>query len=137
MLSFYSAFEKGLEKELKYINEAIDDLDILNIEVNFNIHMGTDNKAREVNPLAWRRLRIEKLMVQSILKKDVKSAERLYDLYIEMSNQIRKQVEEREEIIVDHDNNVIENGEKYYLDELLEDIAKYTVCIKLLKEFNS
>lgn len=135
MLSFYSAFEKGLEKELKCINEAIEDLDMLNIEVNFNIHMGTD-KSREVNPLAWRRLRIEKMMVQSILKKDVKSSDRFYDLYIELANQIRKQIEERGETIVDHDNNVIENGEKYYLDELMEDIAKYTVCIKLLKEFN-
>jgi len=136
MLSFYAAFEKGLEKELKYIDEAIEDLDMLNMEVNFNIHLGAD-KAREVNPLAWRRLRIEKLMVQSILKKDVKSADRFYDLYIELANQIKKQVEERGETIVDHDNNVIVDGEKYYLDELMEDIAKYTVCVKMLKEFNS
>ena len=134
MISFYSHFEESLKKELKYIDEAIEDLDYLNIEVKFNIHIGDSDKNREINPLAFRRLQTEKILVKSILNKNVKMADRGYDLYIETVNKIREHIETHGETVTDHDNNILENGEQIYLDELLNDVARYTVCLEVMKK---
>lgn len=69
-----------LREQLKEIDDDLEDLDYYQIELNFNNHLeGTDE---HVNKLAFRRLRIEKYLVNSLLKRDLVQSQRWYDLLL-------------------------------------------------------
>jgi hypothetical protein len=127
-----SSFTLELQKLLNDIDDAINDLDILTMEINFDKHLGKD--ASDINPLAYKRLKIEKFLVQSLLDKNIKNAERWYEIYcMNFKNIIKDVLSTDSKSIITCDNEVIENGHQVYLNEITHDICKYKAYLKFIQ----
>ena len=120
-----------LKEQLKEIDDELEDLDYYQMELNFNNHLeGTEE---HVNKLAFRKLRIEKYLVNSLLKRDLVQSQRWYDLLVENYQDSIKLFKVDKLKVVDYDGQTIEEGQDIFLNRIMKDACKYKVYIDFLQ----
>lgn len=120
-----------LREQLKEIDEDLEDLDYYEMELRFNNHIeGTEES---INKLAFKKLRIEKYLINSLLKRNLEQSQRWYDLLIENYQDSIKLFKIDKLKVVDYDGKVIEEGQDIFLNKIMRDACKYKIYINFLK----
>lgn len=123
--------DSTLNELLKEVEEEIDDLALYAMELNFTNHIqGLDDK---VNKLAFRKLQIEKWLIQSILNRDWEKAERWFQIFCQTLQDIVEVFKTDKLKVVDMEGEIVSDGDKIFLKRNLEQTCKYKTYIEYIK----
>lgn len=123
--------DSTLNELLKEVEEEIDDLALYAMELNFTNHIqGLDDK---VNKLAFRKLQIEKWLIQSILNRDWEKAERWFQIFCQTLQDIVEVFKKDKLKVVDMEGEIVSDGDKIFLKRNLEQTCKYKTYIEYIK----
>lgn len=123
--------DSTLNELLKEVEEEMDDLALYAMELNFTNHIqGLDDK---VNKLAFRKLQIEKWLIQSILNRDWEKAERWFQIFCQTLQDIVEVFKTDKLKVVDMEGEIVSDGDKIFLKRNLEQTCKYKTYIEYIK----